>query len=243
MYHSLDDTGSCVSIAPGLFAAQMRRLAEAGWRGASLGRALAERDDRCWPEKTFVITFDDGYRSVMHHALPVLAHWGFTATLYALVRHLGDDNSCTQAPAALGQQPLATAEELRRVVQAGHEIGAHTLTHVALPPLDMVSMRQEILACRKELEARLHTAVPTLAYPFGLVNEAARAVAAEGYQSACTTDHRRAGIHDDPHLLPRIEMFYFRATADLLPLVEGKWDRRLAVRRWLRRTRRRLTAA
>jgi peptidoglycan/xylan/chitin deacetylase (PgdA/CDA1 family) len=240
MYHSLDDTGSCVSIAPDVFASQMRGLAEAGWRGVSLGRALAERKDSRWPEKTFVLTFDDGYQSVVRHALPTLGQFGFTATIYALARHLGDDNLCTQPPETMKQQPLATVDELRVAVQVGHEIGAHTLTHPVLPHLDAESMRREIVASRTELEVWLDVAVDTFAYPFGRVNEATHDVAAERYQSACTTEHRRAGIHGDPHLLPRIEMFYFRRTENLLPLVRGELDWRLAARRWLREARRRL---
>jgi peptidoglycan/xylan/chitin deacetylase (PgdA/CDA1 family) len=243
MYHSLDETGSCISTAPGVFAAQLRGLAEAGWRGVSLGRAMAQRAQGRWPERTFVITFDDGYQSVMRHGLPALESVGFTATIYTVARHLGDDNLFTWPPDAIGRQPLATVDELRVAVRMGHEIGAHTLTHPVLPQLDIEAMWAEIVASGVELQDHLGVGVNTFAYPFGLVSELARDVAAEWYQSACTTGHRRADIHDDRYLLPRVEMFYFRRSEDLLPLVNGRLDRHLAVRRWLRWARRCLRAA
>src|SRR5262249_23649596 len=52
MYHSLDTSGSALSVAPDVFSDQMDSIARAGFRGVSLSQALSARaPDGSWPAR------------------------------------------------------------------------------------------------------------------------------------------------------------------------------------------------
>jgi peptidoglycan/xylan/chitin deacetylase (PgdA/CDA1 family) len=66
--------------------------------------------------------------------------------------------------------------ELRRLADAGWEIGAHTRTHPHLTHVDDARLAEELRGSRADCEARLGVPCHSLAYPFGDVD--ARVVAA-----------------------------------------------------------------
>lgn len=43
------------------------------------------RQGKPFPERSFVITFDDGYQSVFNEAFPVLQRYGMSATVFLTV--------------------------------------------------------------------------------------------------------------------------------------------------------------
>ncbi|HOC32321.1 MAG TPA: polysaccharide deacetylase family protein, partial [Armatimonadota bacterium] len=87
MYHEVQDPARPNPSAPpswtvdiDSFRQQMERLRSAGYTGMSVSRWLAERPiQRCRP---VVLTFDDGLRGNIDHALPVLLEMGWTATFF-----------------------------------------------------------------------------------------------------------------------------------------------------------------
>ncbi len=81
-----------------------------------------------------------------------------------------------------------TAEELRELVAAGWELGAHTLGHVDLSQLDYAAARREIEDSCTALTALSGAEVRTLAYPFGHYGPVAVAAARDaGLLAAVTT--------------------------------------------------------
>ena len=234
MYHSLDTSGSVVSVVPATFAEQMRWLAAAGVRGITLRAAVAYRDaNGTWPADSAVITFDDGYANVFTAALPALARHGFAATVFRLGRHLGGVNDWAPPPAPLGSAPILSLTQARELIAAGMEIGAHTRTHADLRRLGPAAIEAEVAGCRADLETALGTAVDSFAYPFGYLSPAAVAAAQQTFHTACTTVLRRAGI-DPAHELPRVDMYYVRTVATLERLITGRLDTYLTLRRWAR---------
>ena len=232
-YHSLDDSGSVLSVSPAAFAKQMKSLASAGLRGVSLRESLEQRSSTGqWPDDGVVVTFDDGYTNFMEHGLPVLRDCGFGATVFAVSAHVGKTNDWTSPPPGVGEWRLMEWDDLRTIGCAGIEDGAHTETHADLTTLAPGNVQRELVDCQQTLQDRLGVEVATLAYPFGKLNTAAAAAAARLFRGACTTVLRRASADDSTHLLPRIEMFYFRDTDDLAPLVTGKQETYLTLRRW-----------
>jgi peptidoglycan/xylan/chitin deacetylase (PgdA/CDA1 family) len=238
MYHSLDDSGSVTSVAPQVFEAQMAGLAESQYRVMSLRDALAERDETGdWPDRSAVLTFDDGYANVHAHALPVLQRYGFGATVFVVTGHVGGQNDWSPPDRRLGVRRMLSWRQAGDLADHGVEIGAHTLSHADLPSLDPEALEREIAGSAQEIGAQLGEPARTFAYPFGSISDQAVSVVERTFLAACTTVHRRAS--GEPRaLLPRVEMYYFRTRQDLRPLVSGKLDRALALRRWARNVRR-----
>ena len=236
-YHSLDASGSVVSVTPEAFAAQMSTLAEAGFRGVSLREAVAHRETRgVWPERSVALTFDDGYANFYEVAAPEIARRGFTATIFVVSGHVGGRNDWAPPPAGLGSLQTLSWSQLAELSSAGIEIGAHTRTHKDLRELSAPEAQDEINGSRAEIEDHLGRSVETFAYPFGYISHASLEIVRRDFRAACTTVLRRAG--EEPlHELPRVDMYYLRSPRRLALLLEGRLDRYLTVRRLARSVR------
>ena len=234
-YHSLDDSGSVISVTPRVFADQMACLADEGVYGVTLRDAVAYRDlHGSWPAHRVVLAFDDGYANFADVALPILQRHAFRATVFLVTRHVGGHNDWAPPPAGVGTQPLLAWAQAIELTAAGLEIGAHTRTHRDLRRLDAAAARDEISGARQDIEDRVGVAVESFAYPFG--HRAWTDLVAREYHAGCTTELRRAG-HHALHELPRIDMFYIRTPRRLVQLVRGRLDGWLSVRRWGRAVR------
>lgn len=232
MYHSLDSSGSVVSVAPRDFADGMAALAHLGYRGITLRKAAAHRQAHgTWPDRCVVLTFDDGYANFHEVALPVLTRHGFAATVFLVSGHVGGQNDWEPPLAQLGVCPMLSWGQVGELSAAGMEIGAHTKTHPDLAQLSPQAAQDEIVAARAEIEEHMGRRVESFAYPYGSLNGVARQIVAREFQAACTTVLKRAD-REPLHELPRIEMHYIRSRRTLERLLNGELDRYLAVRRW-----------
>jgi peptidoglycan/xylan/chitin deacetylase (PgdA/CDA1 family) len=210
-YHSLDSSGSVLSVAPEVFRRQMVILRERGFHGIGLGHLLSGwQGRRDLPRRPVVLTFDDGFRSVLEEAVPVLTELGFSATIFVVAGYCGGTNDWPSQPPALPRLPLLSWADLRALGAAGLEIGAHGLTHAPLTHLSAREAGREIVGSKAILEEKLGRPVVTFAYPYGLAGRAHRDLAATHYRGACGVTLRRARFKDDRCRLPRIEMYYFR---------------------------------
>ena len=237
MYHSLDSSGSVVSVPATVFARQMSGLAESGYRGISLREALRHRTDNSdWPQHSVVITFDDGYATLHESALPEMSRLGFGATVFLVSDFVGRRGEWAAAGVKQADPQILSWSQLRELSDAGFEIAAHTLTHPDLTRLSLSQMEHEINASRDAVRTKLNTDVDSFAYPYGRFDHRASAIVKRSFRAGCTTVLRRAH-DDDASELPRIDMYYFRHVADLTPLVEGSRDGFLTIRRWGRRLR------
>jgi len=172
-------------VSSELFAWQMRQLRDEGFASASLDewRASAHEGRR------IVITFDDGSRTLMRHALPVLAECGFRAIVYLVAGAIGGVNHWDVA--AFGEVPdaLMSDVDVREWLAAGHEIGAHTVTHCRLTRVPLGQAREEILASRHTLEDRFGVPVRHFCYPYGKWSPRVRGFVEEaGYETAVTLE-------------------------------------------------------
>lgn len=231
-YHSLDATGSTISVRPDVFAQQMAELARNGMRGISLREAIDHREkfDE-WPERSVVLTFDDGYENFSTFALPAILRHGFSATVFLISRHIDGINDWGPAPEGLGRQQMMSWDQVREMTSAGIEAGAHTLTHPDLRKLGEEALREEITGSRREVEDRTGIPVETFAYPYGYLSGAAVRIVRSEFRAACTTSLGRV-TGEDPHLLPRLDVYYLKDLSRFSRAIEGRLDGYLRVRRW-----------
>lgn len=196
-------------VSPEMFAKQIRWLAGNGWHFRFLSEVVSGAR---LPEKTIVLTFDDGYRDNLLHALSVLRKHNARATLFPVVkRDPGYDWSARKksahADGELGREPKLSDEEIRALLATGLiELGGHTLTHANLPALSDAEARAETAGCKLALEKTFHVPVKTFCYPFGLYGEREAALAREAGFTAAVTTQQGIPASEDAFGLPRVKI-------------------------------------
>jgi peptidoglycan/xylan/chitin deacetylase (PgdA/CDA1 family) len=177
------------------FRAHMQALADAGYRGVTLDALLDNWQHRvALPRKPVVVSFDDGYGSQVRNAMPVLRRLGWPGVLNLEVKNLTVAGGITKA-------------QVRRLIRAGWEIDAHTITHRDLTTLDPATVRHEVAGSRAALRHDFHVPVDNFAYPAGRYDAAAEAaVRAAGFRAAVTTEAGLAHRDADRAALPRIRI-------------------------------------
>lgn len=175
------------------FRSQVEALRRAGYEAVTMDQATdAWRDGAPLPEKPIVLTFDDGYLSQSTAAGPILEKLGWPGVLYLTTRNIG---------------PTIKEGSVRKLMKAGWELGAHTVTHPDLTTLDAAGLQREIDDGRIELQARFGAPVDAFCYPTGANDERVRAaVKAAGFRTATTVVGGIAGGDDDPYALPRVRV-------------------------------------
>jgi peptidoglycan/xylan/chitin deacetylase (PgdA/CDA1 family) len=239
-FHSVDDSGSVISMPPSRFAHIVNELAESGWYGCTISEALATWQRESPTEQLVALCFDDGYLNLRHQALPVLREAGFTATVFVAAGRCGGDNRWAGQPSSIPTMPLLDWSDLEALQGAGWEIGSHGLEHLTLPALDTERVARELEGARAVLESNLATLVPLFAYPYGAYNDTIRELTRGVYDAACGTRLAFASASDlaAPFELPRIDAYYLRglSAAKTIDTLIGRTY--LTVRRWARELRR-----
>jgi peptidoglycan/xylan/chitin deacetylase (PgdA/CDA1 family) len=210
MYHSLDDSGSVISVSPAAFTQHMRLLAARGFHCIRLDELIDAWNGRArLPPRPVVLTFDDGFANVLEVGLPVLREHGFRATVFAIPGLTGGSNEWPGQASGIPRLPLLSWAELRRLVEGELEVGAHTMSHPRLSELTADEAEREITESRATLEQRLGCPVRTFAYPFGIVGSTDDVVS-QAFDAACGTRLGTARSTDERHELPRLDTYYFR---------------------------------
>ncbi len=233
-YHSLDESGSVLSMQPGLFARQMRTLYDQGFRAVSLSELLQVLQDKPGDQKTIAITFDDGFENLYEHALPILATYHFTATVFLVTDHCAKNNNWPGQAARLPQLPLLRWSQIREMADLGIQFGAHTKTHPNLRRLSDVAAREEIIGSQKAIEDHIQHRVNTFAYPYGAFNSLTRDLVRSHFDLACSADLDYARPGSDPLALERLDAFYLRSQYFFRCLLSCRTVTYLRLRRALR---------
>jgi peptidoglycan/xylan/chitin deacetylase (PgdA/CDA1 family) len=238
-YHSIDDSQSVISIAPEVFRRHVAWLASGAVRVVTLDELMS------LPESAdaVAITFDDGFVSTGEIAAPLLAKHRLPATVFVVTEHVGGTNAWRGACAQdIPTLPLMDWPALGQLAESGFAIGAHTRTHPSLPELDATAVADEIGGSADRIERELGMRPTAFSYPYGAVSDAAAHAASE-FRWAVTTELRVVGAVEDPHALPRLDMYYFRAGAWLEAYGTARFRQYLWVRSQARRVRAALVTA
>jgi peptidoglycan/xylan/chitin deacetylase (PgdA/CDA1 family) len=177
-----------LAVTVAAFAQQIAALARRGYRGATFTEIARRGGDA----RTVAVTFDDGYRSVYDHALPILEEHGFPATVFVpteLVRGGGPllwpgIDHWAEEPTS-DELEAMTAAQLRLLIAKGWEIGSHTLTHPKLPELDDEELRRQLVESKEQCAELTDVPCTSLAFPYGAVDYRVMGAAEDaGYEAA-----------------------------------------------------------
>lgn len=201
MYHhiGMEEKYPSTSVSTEQFEKHLAYLQEHEYTVLTLGAAL----DRLYsgknvPEKSAVITMDDGYRSIWDNALPLLEEYDFPATIFVATGYVGGEN-------------FLTWEQIAKLAATGFEIGNHSHSHsyfVNKPAGKIGDVFAADLKQSHELFRRHLGRVPRLyAYPFGeYCPEMIPILKEQGYVAATA---QRSGVifkESNPYALPRFPM-------------------------------------
>jgi peptidoglycan/xylan/chitin deacetylase (PgdA/CDA1 family) len=222
-YHSIDDSGSAVSVSAAQFRAHARWLGSGAVDVVPLARLLEGRD-----QNAIAITFDDGFANFATAAWPALRDHGLPATLYVVSDHAGGTNAWggRDAP-GIPTLPLLGWQELGRLAEEGVELGAHTRRHPDLRLLSDSELADEMDGCSERIRRETGRRPSSFAYPYGAVDGRVDRAAAERFANAVTTEFRTLKTVEHPFHLPRLDAYYLREAGRL-----ESWGR-AAFRRWI----------
>ena len=233
--HGAGGDGLSTPIAD--FERQLDVLASGGAQVLGLGDAVARAAAGTLPERAVVLTFDDGYASVVEEAWPRLRERGMPATFFVTSGYIGSSQRFPwdrdpRVPGDLVR--LVSGADVRAAAAEGLDIGSHTVTHPWLPTLSAPELERELTESRDRLEDLLGMPVTSLAYPTGGWSPAVRDVAERaGYEVAITVD-RGVNQHGRDPLTLRRE-FAFDRPEDFAGQVRGAFDWMRPVEHWRRR--------
>jgi peptidoglycan/xylan/chitin deacetylase (PgdA/CDA1 family) len=204
-YHSLDTTGSVISIPPEMFRKQMAWLAETGAPVVPLAKVQETPG-------AVALTFDDAFRNFFEYAFPVLRQYNFPATLFVITSYCGLRNNWPSQPLvpAIPTFELMPWVEVEEVARAGIEIGSHSATHARMSQLSEAEVEEELRVSRRVIEDRIGKTIETFAYPYGDFTPAVRTVVGRHFRLACSTELEFVSPKSDPLSLPRIDVYYLR---------------------------------
>ena len=211
-YHSVDETGSVISIDARTFRRHVEWLAKGHVRVVSLEQIVSVPPD----EDAVAITFDDGLASFGSVAAPLLLKHGLPVTLFVVTDAVGSSNVWRgRQDRGIPVQPLLDWEQLGALQEAGVHLGAHTCTHPDVTTLAGDALEREIVASKQRLARELGVDAATFAYPYGAVNHASRDIVARTFRLGCTTRLAALAPEEDPALLPRLDSYYLRSPGSL----------------------------
>jgi peptidoglycan/xylan/chitin deacetylase (PgdA/CDA1 family) len=231
-YHSIDDTGSPISVSPRAFREQMELLRDRGARAVSMKEWLEEFESgRGEPGPSFVLTFDDGYANNHEVVLPILREFGFRATLFLTTDHVGG-HADWATNRDLSELPLLDWDRLGEMAEAGFEIEPHTRRHPRLPEIGDAELEEEIAGSKQVIEERLGRECTTFCYPHGAIDDRVVEVVRRcGFRGAVTTEFGYNDRSADPFRLRRIGSAWFRNHPRAFPFfVRGPLSCSLAFR-------------
>ncbi len=190
MYHNIGDPLGASEMRycmpPKRFAAQMRALSDRGYRAVPID-ALVDWLEGGTPlrQGDFVLTFDDGFRGVLTHAVPILRQLQWPFSIFLVTDLLGrTDEWNRRRDTAHERHRLLSAEEVLNMHKRGCTFHSHTRTHPSLPQLSDENLAYELADSRRTLSDIVGHDVHFVAYPYGHLDERIEAAArAAGYRA------------------------------------------------------------
>lgn len=152
LYHHLTDSipedfDNTTSVKK--FESDMKRILEAGYQPISLAEMYGcLSTGTALPERSVVITFDDGYESNYTLAFPVLKQYGIKADIFM--------NNDLAGQTSSNGLPHFSWDQAREMEQSGLvTIYSHGYTHHDFTSISLEQLAEEYTASREEIEREL----------------------------------------------------------------------------------------
>ncbi len=139
-----------------------------------------------------VLTFDDGYPSLLNKVVPRLRQHNFGATFYIYTDRYRDDSTFFSQLAQLPRE---------------FELGSHTFSHTRMIGLSKEKFYQEIYLSRIKLAYLTNRKIDSFAWPYGAYKPEYIDLAFQaGYKTQVSVEKRLAKPADLSHIVPRFTL-------------------------------------
>nr|WP_243108726.1 polysaccharide deacetylase family protein [Clostridium rectalis] len=195
MYHSIDyEEGNELRVSKEKFKEQMEYLKKNNYTTLTLNELYDFFiNNKPVPEKSVVITFDDGYKDNYINAYPILKEFSINATIFVVTNNIDKDNNCL------------TSDQLIELNNNGIDIESHTANHDDLPTLSYENQLKTLKESKTFLEKTLKKEVPFIAYPYGKWTDlTTKAVKEAGFKMAFSTSGTWSDKTDGIYTLDRV---------------------------------------
>lgn len=212
MYHSISVvSGNNLCVPPDLFDSEMNWLHTNGYTTLSMDELYAHMNAHtALPDKTAVITLDDGYFDNYSNAYPILKKYGLKATVFVISGKIGTSNYLVES-------------QLKEMSQNGIDIEDHTVTHGYLSKMTYDQQVSELQDSKKALEQITGKSVDYVAYPYGDYDaNTLRAATAIGYKLGFLEDGGTAKVTDPVLEVPRSYVSAKNTLNDFIQIVQSK---------------------
>jgi peptidoglycan/xylan/chitin deacetylase (PgdA/CDA1 family) len=170
------------------------RSDKCGMTGGLRNTSLHLNSNTQVPEKSLVITFDDGWADNYTNVFPILKEYGLTATIFVVTGFIGQSN-------------YMDWNQLREMSGAGISIQSHTVNHKPLAQLSKAEIEYELKTSMKTLVDELGKKVIFLSLPHGVFNDKVLKIAQDtGYQAVCTSEPGYSHTYRNLPVMKRINV-------------------------------------
>lgn len=173
-----EDLGQiALNVDSQIFDRQMGYLFSQGYTTLSAKKLVAAlRDHTSLPQKSIVITFDDGYKSVYDYAYPILQKYHFTGNLMISTGLIG------------GSQYLSWDQVKEMARNSLIDFTDHTWSHYAINNGTKDKIELEIKTGKQQLEEYTNQQIDIFTYPYGAFDDNAISILEElGFIGAFST--------------------------------------------------------
>lgn len=199
-YHAVTDDQSkknSIVIPKDKFKEQLKTIKDYGYITLTMSELNAYLfEDKPIPEKSVVITFDDGYRDNYVNAFPILKELNMKASIFVIGSYVNKDL-------------YLTGDEIKEMSDYGIDIESHTFSHKGLPTMSYDEQLKELKKSKEVIEKLTQKKVISIAYPEGKYNEnTKKAVSNAGYSMGFTIERGYADRNDNCAKINRICIDY-----------------------------------
>lgn len=115
MHHLVSNDTSHIAVEPAVFEEQCKSLAEKGWFGVGLKEAEDFLINGApLPEKSFLLTFDDGYFDNYAYAWPIMKKYGHKGVVFVVADRISEaQRACEEQNPGRADQARPTVEEVK----------------------------------------------------------------------------------------------------------------------------------
>lgn len=151
------------------------------------------------------VTFDDGHKSVLENAIPVLRRYRIPCAIFFITELFGQPAPWAGLKGYGAEDTYLVEDDIAHLPNRLVIVGSHTATHPRLPGISASQRLRELADSRRRLQQLTGQAVDLFAFPYGAQNsECVRDAAEAGYERVFTVEPKAAFRRPNEYVTGRV---------------------------------------